>query len=108
VFGFDWDRPLEAAERDELIEKIAAAVTARRMTVPAILLLEGSKPLAFLSSQALVVSSGLLAPLVGAANMQKLAKLMESRENIELLIRRIEHTAPGVTEAGAPRQESNS
>ena len=88
--SFDWDAELQPEERDALIDKIARQVTSRGMQIPAILLLEMHKPLAFLAGQGLLVSSGFLAPIFGPKNVQQYSRLLESRDNIERLIRRIE------------------
>jgi hypothetical protein len=86
----DWMDDLTPQERDDLIEKIAQGVVKRGMQTPAILFLEMHKPLTFVASQSLVVSSPFIAPFVGIGNIQLAAKLIEKRENIELLIERIE------------------
>ncbi|HZO90709.1 MAG TPA: hypothetical protein VFB38_20440 [Chthonomonadaceae bacterium] len=91
--GFDWDAELPEAERDQLIERLAQQVARRRLHGPAVLLLEMHKPLTFLASQSLLLGSGFLAPLFGPQNIQRYSKLLESRENIERLIRRIEELA---------------
>lgn len=88
--NFDWDAELHPEERDALIEKIARQVTARGMQIPAIIFLEMHKPLAFLAGQGILFSSGFLAPIFGPKNVQQYSRLFESRDNIELLIRRIE------------------
>jgi hypothetical protein len=96
--AFDWDQELPDSQRDALIENLAQRVDRYRLYLPAILFLEMHKPIAFLASQSLVLGSGLLAPIFGPQNVQQLSKLLESRENVERLIRRIEElnvTAPG-------------
>ena len=87
---FDWDAELTEAQRDALIDHLARQVGARKLQTPAILFLEMHKPLAFLTGQGLLLSSGFLAPLFGPKNVQQYARLLESRDNIELLIRKIE------------------
>ena len=90
MYGFDWDAELTNEQRDGLIEKLASQVDARRMHLPAILFLDMHKPLAFLAGQSILLGSGFLAPVFGPQNIQQYAKLLESRDNIERLIRRIE------------------
>ncbi len=90
MHSFDWDAPLSDAQRDGLIDKMAQQVHARRMHLPAVLLLDMHKPLAFLAGQGLLLGSGFLAPVFGPQNVQQYAKLLESRDNIERLICRIE------------------
>lgn len=87
---FDWDADLPEDERDKLIDTLAQKVHRLGMTMPAVLILEMHKPLSFLAGQSMVLGSGFLAPLFGPRNVQKYAKLFESRENIERLIQRIE------------------
>ena len=87
---FDWDAELTDAQRDALIDHLAQQVGARKLQTPAILFLEMHKPLAFLTGQGLLLSSGFLAPLFGPKNVQQYARLLESRDNIERLIRKIE------------------
>ncbi len=93
--AFDWDAELTDERRDALIDRLAQQIQARRMNLPAILFLEMHKPLAFLTGQGLLLSSGFLAPLFGPQNVQQYARLFESRDNIELLIRRIEEEVDG-------------
>ncbi|GDX40329.1 hypothetical protein LBMAG21_06210 [Armatimonadota bacterium] len=86
----DWDAEISAEERDTLIDTFAKKVDERGLHVPAILFLEMHKPFTFLASQSLILGSGFLAPLFGADKVQRYAKLIESRGNVELMIRRIE------------------
>lgn len=87
---FDWDADLSEAERDRLIESLAQKVHRYHMESAAILFLEMHKPLAYVASQSMLLGSGFLAPLFGPENVQKYAKLFETRENVERLIVRIE------------------
>ncbi len=101
--AFDWDADLPDATRDTLIEKIASRVVQLGMAAPAVLVLEMHKPLAFLASQSLLLGSGLLAPIFGPQNVQQYVRLLESRENIERVIQRIEELhAAGLTPAPRP------
>ena len=77
---------------DALIEQLASAVNARRMTVPAILFLEAHKPLTSLFHTAAVMSLPMLLPLFGA-RARELPAFLQSRDNVERLIRRIEELA---------------
>ena len=99
--GFDWDAGLTEEERDTLIAQLAERVARHNMATPAILMLEMHKPVAFLAGQSLLVGSGFLAPLFGPQNVRKYIRLLESRENIELLIRSIETTQCGSIGKGA-------
>lgn len=77
---------------DALIERLAQAVHARRMTVPAILFLEAHKPLTSLFHTAAVMSLPMMLPLFGA-KARELPAFLQSRDNVERLIRRIEELA---------------
>lgn len=89
----DWLDDVSDEERDRVIEKIAQEVVKRGMDTPAVLFLEMHKPVSFFASQTLVAMSPFTAPFVGMGNVQVASKLMEKRENVELLIRRIEELA---------------
>jgi hypothetical protein len=103
----DWMDDLTPQERDDLIEKIAGGVVKRGMQTPAILFLEMHKPLTFVASQSLVVTSPFIAPFVGMGNVQLAAKLIEKRENIELLIDRIEELSHTKSSESNTKQSGN-
>lgn len=102
-----WDDEISAERRDELIENLARKVVKHGMAAPAILFLEMHKPFAFLASQTMILGSGFLAPLVGVQNIQEYSKLIESRDNVELLIRRIETQANSPNLDNAPEKLVN-
>jgi hypothetical protein len=87
------DLEVSAEERDQFLERVAQAVAGRRLEVPAVLLLELHRPLAFIGSQALVVFTPLLGPIVGLKTLQTLTQLLADRENLDRLIDRIEALA---------------
>ncbi len=91
--GFDWDAELSDEARSELIESLAKRAHDYGLATPAIFFLEMHKPLHFLAGQSVLLGSGVLAPLFGVKNVQRMSKLLEKRENLELLIRRIEENA---------------
>ena len=79
-------------QRDEraLVERVAAAVVARRLTTPAILLLESTKPIAFLGSQTLHFFEPMVRTLVDRPEYSTATRLLEDRAKVEALLRRIE------------------
>jgi len=89
----DFGEPLPEVERDAMIEKIAADIHRRGLETPAILFLEMHKPLSFFASQTLIVTTPLIAPIIGFDRVRNAANLLESRDNVELLIQRIEELA---------------
>ncbi|MCE5199473.1 MAG: hypothetical protein ABFD54_06095 [Armatimonadota bacterium] len=97
----DIQTPLSEEERDSLINSIAKKVADRRLETVAVLFLEMHKPLSFLASQAMLVSMPLAAPVFGPQNVADLSKLLRERENVELLISRIEEMAAENDKASA-------
>ena len=75
---------------EELVEKVAKKIVNMRMTVPAVFLLESSKPLAFLGGQLLVFLEPFIQTLFNFKQYQRFAFLMENRDNWERLLRKIE------------------
>jgi len=78
--------PEEAA----LIERVAKLVVDRQMAVPAVLLIESGKPLSFLGGQALRFLEPSLKALLDRPEVATAAGLLEDREKLDLLLRRIE------------------
>ncbi|MCL6476484.1 MAG: hypothetical protein K6U75_15705 [Firmicutes bacterium] len=81
---------LSDEERDAILERIAQGIVQRGMAAPAVLFLELNKPLSFVASQSLIVLTPFLAPFLGLENVHRYSRLLEKRENVELLIERIE------------------
>ena len=74
----------------DLIERIAKKVVAWRLTVPAIVILESTKPLSFLGSQILVFFEPIVQSLFDFKDYRRFYEMIEDRQNIELLIQEIE------------------
>src|SRR5437763_17130266 len=89
----EWDTPLTTEERDRVINRIADGIVRRRMETPAILFLEMHRPLSFIASQSLVATSPFIAPFIGIENVQIASQLLADRNNVELLLSRIEELA---------------
>lgn len=85
-----WDEELTVERRDQLIDYLANKIIKHGMASPSILFLEMHKPFAFLASQTVILGSGFLAPFVGFQKIQEYSKLMESSDNVERLVCRIE------------------
>jgi len=84
----------EFNEKDQaLFDKLADFVIRRKMTAPAILFLESTKPLNFIGSQFLVVMGPLIKVFFNIAEYDRIVELMEKRENVERLICSIEKRA---------------
>ena len=78
------------AEDERLLDRIAAGVVRWEMSVPAIFLLESSKPLNFVGSQFLHFLSPIIHSLVDARGLDRFAVMLEKRDTLEELIVRIE------------------
>jgi hypothetical protein len=77
-----------------LLDELADAIVARRMTTPAIFFLESVKPIGFVGSQTMIF----LRPLIAIAwrepaRWDQLQRVLERRESIELLVARLEARA---------------
>jgi hypothetical protein len=84
----------EFNEKDQaLFDRLADFVIRRKMTAPAILFLESTKPLNFIGSQFLVVMGPLIKIFFNIAEYDRIVELMEKRENVERLICSIEKRA---------------
>jgi hypothetical protein len=85
------NKPGEPTPEDiQLIETIAKAIVVRRMTAPAILFLESSRPLSFLGSQFLYFLEPIVRAFIRGDQYRRVAQLLEDRENVERLMLAIE------------------
>lgn len=80
----------EVPEVDLAITTLAAAVLARKLSVPAIFLLELHKPLAGIMREVVDVSTPFLHLLFGRSNVERARIVLSSRETLEALIVAIE------------------
>lgn len=85
----------EATEKKDdyrdLIEKIAQKVVQWRLSVPAIVMLESSKPLSFVASQVMVFFEPIVSALFfSPRDYKRFYELLEDRENVEKMIQEIE------------------
>jgi len=89
----DSGAPEEAALTPEdraLLESLATWLAERRMTVPAVLFLESVKPLNFVGSQAMYFFEPMVKAFFTGDQFTRFARIIESRENVEILVRLIE------------------
>jgi hypothetical protein len=75
---------------EELLDAIAGRVVNMRLGVPAVFFLESTKPLSFVGSQALVFLEPFVQAFLSTEAYSRFARMMEDRQNVEALIRRIE------------------
>lgn len=84
--------PEDVSEEDgeKILRRVADEIVSRRLTVPAIFLLESGRPLSFIGSQAMIVLEPFVQAIFDLPNYRKFALIMERRENVEKLITMIE------------------
>jgi len=82
--------PKPTAAQAAAVDRIARFVVRMGLTVPAILAIEGMRPLSFVGSQLMVVLTPSIAVFLNPDEWQALAGLLEHRAGLEVLLRRIE------------------
>ncbi|WP_166823839.1 hypothetical protein [Thalassoroseus pseudoceratinae] len=77
-------------EQRELVDKLVQEVIRRRLVAPALVTLEMSRPLNFLSSQALHFFNPMITTVTNSKTSTHLAEMLEHRGSIEFLIQQLE------------------
>lgn len=90
AFAVDGVDPPPTEEERRLVEQLAREVVRRHMTTPALVILESSRPLNFLGSQAMHVLAPLMSAVFDAKRYRLLSMFLERRDAIDLLCQRIE------------------
>ena len=80
----------EITEISPLLTRLAKEVVDRSLTAPAVMFLESTKPLSFLGSQIMVFFAPFVKAFWDGGSYDRLAGLLEERENVETLLREIE------------------
>ncbi len=106
MLAVDLDTPLSEEQLQSLADSIAKPIVGRGLAVPAVLFLEMYKPLSFVASQSLMMAMPFLAPFIGAQRVADLSKVLKDRDNVELLLNRIEDMANDKNQAGHTAGES--
>jgi hypothetical protein len=94
AFALDEEAFAPDAEEQVVLERLAQEIVRRRLTTPALLLLEVGRPLNFVSAQALHFLQPLLACIADARSLEVFARLVERRGAVDALIARIEASEP--------------
>lgn len=81
---------LDLKQEEALLAKLAGFVVRRRLTAPAILMLEMHRPLNFVASQVLVMFEPFLTFFFRPEEIQALIRILEDRGGLERLILAIE------------------
>jgi hypothetical protein len=79
------DAPFDDSER-KLADRLAGFVVRRRMTTPALMALESSRPLGFIGSQVLVFLAPFASLLFSTEEYERLTRLVEKRRGVDLVI----------------------
>lgn len=90
AFDYDDGRADVTEEEMALLDRLAAFVVRRRLTTPAILLLETTSPFNFVASSAMSFFRPLFGMIFSTKEYKKIEKLLEKRCSISLLAERIE------------------
>ena len=82
------DVPTE--RREQLFAKMAQKIVDLRLAQVAVVMLESSKPVSYVGSQAMVFIGPIFTAIFPFQAYDEIAALMEDRANVELFIRKIE------------------
>ena len=93
AFSLEPETPELSDDDRALLDRIAEGVKRRGLIEPAIFALESLKPLSFLGSQALHAVRPIAAATIGARHLERLARILERRDGVEELVKRIEALA---------------
>lgn len=80
----------DQAQSEQLIEQLAEQISRWRLTMPAILLLQVTRPLSFIASQGLLLCQPLLSFVYDAPRIADYAELLADRATIDRLVARLE------------------
>lgn len=82
-------QPLDPAD-EALLAKVADQIVRRGLSVPAVFLLESSKPMSYVGSQGLVFLEPFVRAFLSLDSYNRFVRLIEDRDNYERLIEVIE------------------
>lgn len=82
AFAVPADKPLTDQER-RWLEQIAAKVVARRMTVPALMLLESVRPLNYVGAHALLFFKPIISLVVPPQRCDEVVELLQKRSALK-------------------------
>jgi hypothetical protein len=91
AFAVESTDPIEPTdEQRPIVERLCQEVVRRRLTVPALMFLEMSRPLGYLAAQTIHFFTPLISAVTDAQSHKHLAAFLEHRQSVEYLCRRIE------------------
>ena len=81
---------IDDADSSRILSKAAEEIVKRRLTAPALVMLEISAPLSFVASQAMIGLEPLVHAIFDLPDYRKFSLLIERRKNVQKLITMIE------------------
>ena len=91
AFAIDSPEALEPNDAQRaLVEKLCAEVVRRKLTTPALLMLEMSRPLNYVSAQFLHFIQPFASVIADAEGYRQLAQFLEQRGSIDYICKRLE------------------
>jgi hypothetical protein len=88
-------------QQQSVVDRVCHAVVARKMTTPALAFLEMSRPLNYISSQAIHFFTPILSALVDTKAVECFATVLERRDAVDILCTRIEQIEKAVAKSGS-------
>jgi hypothetical protein len=95
--------PALAPEDRALLERLADRIVELHLEVPAILTLETARPLSVVAGQALTFFEPIVRSLFRLPDYERFARLVQSREHLEVFERLIEQRADAAHGSRGPR-----
>lgn len=89
AFKVEDAEPLSKEDKDWL-KAVAGRIAKRRLITPAVLFLEGSKPLHFIAGQTVRFLDPIFSMVVPISQFERLARILENRRGAEFLLRELE------------------
>ena len=89
AFAVDASQEPVRADEEALADRMAQFVVSRRLTTPAMMVLESGRPLNFLGSQALTFLSPFLTLVFRPAECERFIRFLEKRQSIDVILDRI-------------------
>jgi hypothetical protein len=77
-------------QSEQLLEQISQQICRWRLTLPAIIFLQTTRPLSFLASQTLLLCQPLISAFYDAPQIAGYADLLADRTNVDRLVARLE------------------
>jgi hypothetical protein len=88
-----------------LLAKLSDWLVERRLETPAILFLESVRPLSFVGAQGMYFLEPFARAIFNVKDYERLARMLERRSNLEVLVRTIEDAADAREAAAKQRKE---